>query len=330
MSPQDTGLVLAPADGKILEITKLDDMATGPPGGPSDHDRHRPCRRAAPAKPVAGRIVDNFLTPGLFRAADNLALARRDNERREISIETEDGARIMLVQIGTATARQLVSPLFARQISGGRRAARHGACRRYFRPDRPVRIRGVSTAGMSVLAGETVIAKTDRLITMFDARIEAGGRQDPRSCRTAARAPGVDANKVTFAGFLLRDRCGRCGGASGGTPRPSLLLLNRLLDGLDGAVARAAGGTDLGGFLDITMDFLVYSAIPLRLRAWVRAMLLAAAFSDFQFRRHRVGASSPMRLSPRSAAFRPRRGKRFLPSRRLDRGHRDHHFIHCS
>ena len=42
----------------------------------------------------------------------------------------------------------------------------------------------------------------------------------------------------------------------------TLLLLNRLLDGLDGAVARAAGGTDLGGFLDITMDFLIYSAIP--------------------------------------------------------------------
>ncbi|MEC8805323.1 MAG: hypothetical protein VXX27_01315, partial [Pseudomonadota bacterium] len=33
MSPQDTGLVLAPADGKIVEITMLDDMATGPPGG---------------------------------------------------------------------------------------------------------------------------------------------------------------------------------------------------------------------------------------------------------------------------------------------------------
>ncbi|MGV6802634.1 MAG: CDP-alcohol phosphatidyltransferase family protein [Ruegeria sp.] len=40
------------------------------------------------------------------------------------------------------------------------------------------------------------------------------------------------------------------------------LLLSRLADGLDGAVARARGGTDFGGYLDITCDFLFYGAIP--------------------------------------------------------------------
>jgi phosphatidylglycerophosphate synthase len=40
-------------------------------------------------------------------------------------------------------------------------------------------------------------------------------------------------------------------------------LLSRLLDGLDGAVARASTPTDRGGFLDITLDFLFYAAIPL-------------------------------------------------------------------
>ena len=58
--------------------------------------------------PVAGRIIDNFLIPGLFRGGEELALMRRDNERREINIETEDGARFLLAMIGTATARQLV------------------------------------------------------------------------------------------------------------------------------------------------------------------------------------------------------------------------------
>jgi len=43
----------------------------------------------------------------------------------------------------------------------------------------------------------------------------------------------------------------------------TLFLLNRLADGLDGAVARATTRTDRGGFLDITFDFLVYGAIPL-------------------------------------------------------------------
>ncbi|MCR9219937.1 MAG: CDP-alcohol phosphatidyltransferase family protein [Alphaproteobacteria bacterium] len=41
------------------------------------------------------------------------------------------------------------------------------------------------------------------------------------------------------------------------------LALNRLCDGLDGAVARRTKTTDFGGFLDIVGDFLVYAAIPL-------------------------------------------------------------------
>lgn len=43
-----------------------------------------------------------------------------------------------------------------------------------------------------------------------------------------------------------------------------LWILNRLLDGLDGLVARAGGrASDLGGLLDLVADFLVYAAIPL-------------------------------------------------------------------
>ena len=42
-----------------------------------------------------------------------------------------------------------------------------------------------------------------------------------------------------------------------------LIILNRIADGLDGAVARAAGQTDFGGYLDLVADFVFYSAIPL-------------------------------------------------------------------
>lgn len=38
-----------------------------------------------------------------------------------------------------------------------------------------------------------------------------------------------------------------------------LWLANRLLDGLDGPVARRRGPTDLGGFLDIVADFSIYA-----------------------------------------------------------------------
>jgi phosphatidylglycerophosphate synthase len=40
-------------------------------------------------------------------------------------------------------------------------------------------------------------------------------------------------------------------------------LVNRVLDGLDGTAARASGKTsDFGGYLDIVLDFIIYSAIP--------------------------------------------------------------------
>lgn len=44
----------------------------------------------------------------------------------------------------------------------------------------------------------------------------------------------------------------------------TLWLLGRLLDGLDGAVARRSGKqSDLGGYLDILLDVIAYALIPL-------------------------------------------------------------------
>ena len=104
---------------------------------------------------------------------------------------------------------------------------------------------------------------------------------DPAGRRLAAA--GVSANQATLAGFV----CG-IGAASavlvGWTAAAvTLLLLNRFLDGLDGAIARAVGKTDLGGFLDITMDFLIYSAIPFAFAVKDPANALAAAFLIFSF-----------------------------------------------
>lgn len=42
-----------------------------------------------------------------------------------------------------------------------------------------------------------------------------------------------------------------------------LLLISRLFDGLDGAVAKQTKPTDFGGFLDIVLDFAFYGMIPL-------------------------------------------------------------------
>ncbi|MBU25932.1 MAG: CDP-alcohol phosphatidyltransferase [Gammaproteobacteria bacterium] len=59
--------------------------------------------------------------------------------------------------------------------------------------------------------------------------------------------------------------------------------LNRLLDGLDGALARIQGPTERGAFFDITCDFLIYSAIPLGFAIRDPGVALAASFLLFSF-----------------------------------------------
>lgn len=50
--------------------------------------------------------------------------------------------------------------------------------------------------------------------------------------------------------------------------------LNRVLDGLDGLLARGRGlQSDLGGYLDIVIDFLVYAAIPIGVWIGIEAPL---------------------------------------------------------
>jgi phosphatidylglycerophosphate synthase len=43
----------------------------------------------------------------------------------------------------------------------------------------------------------------------------------------------------------------------------ALIVVSRVGDGLDGSIARATAKTDFGGYLDITLDFVFYGAIPL-------------------------------------------------------------------
>jgi phosphatidylglycerophosphate synthase len=74
---------------------------------------------------------------------------------------------------------------------------------------------------------------------------------------------GVTADMLTLGGFGLGVltvpalAMGWCGVAL------VLILANRIADGLDGAVARIAGPTDRGAFLDIALDFKFYALVPL-------------------------------------------------------------------
>lgn len=72
---------------------------------------------------------------------------------------------------------------------------------------------------------------------------------------------GISADQVTVAGFFI-----------GLLAVPLLafhyyelalvaILVNRVSDGLDGAVARRTQLTDAGGYIDIVLDFIFYSAV---------------------------------------------------------------------
>ena len=41
-----------------------------------------------------------------------------------------------------------------------------------------------------------------------------------------------------------------------------LVLINRILDGVDGAVARRRGSSDFGGYLDSVADYVFYAGVP--------------------------------------------------------------------
>ena len=94
---------------------------------------------------------------------------------------------------------------------------------------------------------------------------------------------GVTANQVTMIGAAFGLIAVGC--AAAGLFYSSLwfVIANRVIDGLDGAVARASRSSDFGGYLDIVSDFIFYSAIPLAFAVARPETALAAAFLIFSF-----------------------------------------------
>lgn len=72
---------------------------------------------------------------------------------------------------------------------------------------------------------------------------------------------GITADQVTVLGFILGMLAVPAIIAEQFDTALIFILLNRLCDGLDGAIARQTRTTDAGGFLDISLDFIFYSAV---------------------------------------------------------------------
>lgn len=122
---------------------------------------------------------------------------------------------------------------------------------------------------------------------MLDRRARALVAPPLEAVAARLAAVGVSPTALTGAGCAVG--VGACVAAGFGAWTLALVLWlgNRLLDGLDGPVARAGSGTgatDRGGFLDIVADFSVYAGFVLGVSvavpdARLACVVLLAAYS---------------------------------------------------
>ena len=73
----------------------------------------------------------------------------------------------------------------------------------------------------------------------------------------------ISANTVTIIGFVLGLFCFYSIINLYFFTAFFFLVLNRFCDGLDGAISRVVGPTDIGALYDITSDFIFYSLFPI-------------------------------------------------------------------
>ena len=108
---------------------------------------------------------------------------------------------------------------------------------------------------------------------------------DPLLNSIAARLAraGVSANAITLTGFLVGLLAVPLIAYQFFLAALAAIFANRLLDGLDGAVAKQTGATDLGGYLDIVLDFIFYSAVILGFTLAMPDQAVYGAFLIFSF-----------------------------------------------
>ncbi|WP_372881624.1 CDP-alcohol phosphatidyltransferase family protein [Psychromonas sp.] len=95
---------------------------------------------------------------------------------------------------------------------------------------------------------------------------------------------GITADQVTLSGFFFGLLCFPALVYQEYKLALLFIIVNRIFDGIDGAIARRQGITDAGGFLDITLDFLFYSLVPFGfIVADPQSNSIAGAFLIFSF-----------------------------------------------
>ena len=124
---------------------------------------------------------------------------------------------------------------------------------------------------------------------------------------------GVPANAVTGVGWMFGVIACVAVGLGFWVLALVLWLLNRVIDGIDGAVARRGGATDRGGYLDLMADFSIYSGFVVAVALATPAARLASVVLLFTYYLSGAALLAASGLLDRAgAAGRDERSIRFL------------------
>ncbi|HXF55922.1 MAG TPA: phosphatidylserine decarboxylase [Hyphomicrobiaceae bacterium] len=160
VTPLREGLVIAPADGRIVAAEKV---RPPPELGFGDSERTRISIHLSlfdvhvNRSPVCGQVVRSIYVPGAFHSA-TLDKASEENERRILVIATADGLEVAVAQIAGLISRRIVT--FAGEGDTLGIGQRFGLIRFgsrvdvYLPPGRAAHV----AVGQRAIAGETVLA----------------------------------------------------------------------------------------------------------------------------------------------------------------------------
>jgi len=156
--PDGTGLILSPADGRVIKVTPIQDDRFLNGEATLVSIFMSPLNVHVNRIPLSGKVIDVRYNPGkYFRAfADKASL---DNEQSAVIVEDEAGRRLCFVQIAGFLARRIVCHLQAgMQVERGQRYGMIMFGSRadiYLPPAARVRV----AVGERAYGGETVLAE---------------------------------------------------------------------------------------------------------------------------------------------------------------------------
>ena len=119
---------------------------------------------------------------------------------------------------------------------------------------------------------------------MFDARLRKLIDPTLETIAKKLASLGIGANAITWLGFAIGVIAAWAIYSQLYIWALVFILVSRLCDGLDGTIARINGKTDLGGYLDIVLDFAFYAIVPLAFiwsdpaENWAAGSVLLAVF----------------------------------------------------